>query len=143
MSKFPDCFPENFESDILPEGAEKKRVRVYRIAKRGIIDRDAFISTYEEVHRKIIPTPKHFDPNDPGLYSTSCFGMLKDAEYILKLIMRHHPEPIIIRGVTDEDCGPCQFTKDRKKSQNNSHYDWWVYEDSCPHIFFEKVDKDE
>lgn len=47
MKKYPECFPENFETDILPEGAKKENKAVYRVIKYGTINRDSFIGTYE------------------------------------------------------------------------------------------------
>ena len=43
MKKYPKCFPENFETEILPEGAKEENKSVYRIIKKGQIDRDSFI----------------------------------------------------------------------------------------------------
>ena len=40
MKKYPECFPENFETDILPEGAKKENKAVYRVIKYGTINRD-------------------------------------------------------------------------------------------------------
>ena len=49
MSKFPECFPEDFEENILPKGARKENKSVYRVIKYGTINRDGFIGTYEEI----------------------------------------------------------------------------------------------
>ena len=45
MSKYPECFPDNFEEDILPEGAKNENKSVYRVIKYGTINRDGFIGT--------------------------------------------------------------------------------------------------
>ena len=55
MKKYPKCFPENFETEILPEGAKEENKSVYRIIKKGQIDRDSFISTYEEMQSCYMP----------------------------------------------------------------------------------------
>ena len=61
MKKYPKCFPDNFETEILPEDAKEENKSVYRIIKSGIIDRDSFISTYEEMERGLIPRKKKLD----------------------------------------------------------------------------------
>ena len=46
MGKYPDCFPENFETEILPKDAQENSRRVYRIIKYGDeISRKNFMST--------------------------------------------------------------------------------------------------
>ena len=46
--RYPECFPGNFETEILPKGAKEESRPVYRVMKSGTIDREGFISTYEE-----------------------------------------------------------------------------------------------
>ena len=58
MSKYPECFPDNFEEDILPEGAKNENKSVYRVIKYGTINRDGFIGAYEEIQRGLIPPKK-------------------------------------------------------------------------------------
>lgn len=142
MGKYPDCFPENFESEILPSGAADNNLEVYRIAKYGIINRDAFISTYEEIQRKLIPPRKKLDKNDPSTYSTSCQMELADAEYLLTIFMRHKPDAIITKGATEPSCGVSQITSERTR-QNNSHVDWWIYKDASPYKYFSEVNQNE
>ena len=36
MKKYPKCFPDNFETEILPEDAKEENKSVYRIIKSGI-----------------------------------------------------------------------------------------------------------
>ena len=108
MKKYPACFPENFEKDILPKGAKHEDKDVYRIIKYGKLDRDSFIGTYEEIQRHLIPPKKKMNLEDPGLYSTSCNIEYSEAEYVLNMMMRHYPEPFIAKGCTQKDCGPCQ-----------------------------------
>lgn len=144
MRRFPKCFPENFESEILPKEAQEKNIPVYRIIKHGKIDRDSFISTFEEMQRKMIPSSKKARKlSDPGLYSTSCNIAYNEAEYALKMFMRHNPKAFIAKGETEKTCGPCQLTSDRDKKQKNTHVDWWVYEEANPQIYFKKVEIDE
>ena len=68
MKEFPDCFPENFETEILPEDAREDNKDVYRVIKNGILDRESFISTYEEIQRGLIPPKKRLNLKAPGTY---------------------------------------------------------------------------
>ena len=142
MSKYPECFPQNFETDILPQGARKENKAVYRVIKYGAINRESFIGTYEEIKRGLIPPKKIMDLNDPGLYSTSCNIDYMEAEYATRLFMRHHPKAFIARGETEGTCGPCQVTSEREQ-RTDTHVDWWIYEDAEPQVYFQKVVKDE
>ena len=49
MKKYPECFPENFETEILPKEAKEENKPVYRVIKYGAVNRESFISTYEEI----------------------------------------------------------------------------------------------
>lgn len=142
MKKFPECFPENFETDILPEEAKEENKSVYRVIKYGSINRESFISTYEEMQRKLIPRKKRMDLNEPGIYSTSCNMKYDEAEYALNIFMRHHPKAFIARGETEGTCGPCQLTSEREK-RSDSHVDWWIYEESQPQTYFKEVAENE
>ena len=55
MNKYPPCFPDGFETKILPSGAREENRPVYRVIKYGAINRQSFISTYEEIKQKLIP----------------------------------------------------------------------------------------
>lgn len=70
--RYPECFPGNFETEILPKGAKEESRPVYRVMKSGTIDREGFISTYEEIQRGLIPPKKKLRWNKPEIYSTSC-----------------------------------------------------------------------
>lgn len=142
MKKYPECFPENFETGILPEGAKEENKCVYRVIKFGTIDRDGFIGTYEEIQRGLIPPKKRMKLNDPGLYSTSCNIKYSEAEYALNMFMRHYPKPFIAKGETEGTCGPCQLTSEREK-RNDTHVDWWIYEETEPQIYFSEVNNSE
>lgn len=143
MSKYPRCFPDNFEEKILPKGAKKEDKHVYRIIKYGTINRDSFISTYEEIQKGLIPMPKKgLNLADPGTYSTSCNIEYSEAEYILDVFMRHHPKAFIAEGETKAFCGPCQLTSERE-NREGTHVDWWIYDDAKPHEYFTEVIQDE
>lgn len=138
MEKYPKCFPENFETDILPEGARKENKSVYRIIKYGIDNRDSFIGTYEEISKGLIPPKKRMNLNDPGIYSTSCNIEYSEAEYALNIFMRHQPKAIIAKGETEGSCGPCQLTSEREE-RDDTHVDWWIYEEAKPQMYFSEV----
>ena len=142
MKKYPECFPENFETDILPKDAKKENKSVYRVIKFGTIDRNEFIGTYEEIQRGLIPPKKRMNLDDPGLYSTSCNMKYSEAEYALNMFMRHYPKPFIAKGETEGSCGPCQLTSEREK-RSDTHVDWWIYEDTEPQIYFSEVSNSE
>lgn len=138
MKKYPECFPENFETDILPEGAKKENKAVYRVIKYGTINRDSFIGTYEEIQRELIPPKKKMNLKDPGLYSTSCNIEYSEEEYALNMFMRHYPRPFIAKGETEATCGPCQLTAEREE-RDDTHVDWWLYEETEPQTYFSEV----
>lgn len=141
MKKYPECFPLNFETEILPKGAREHNKSVYRIIKCGTINRDSFISTFEEMQRGLIPRKKRLNLKDPGIYSTSCNMEYSEAKHALDLFMRHYPKPIIAKGETEAACGPSQLTSEREK-RTDTHVDWWIYEDVEPQQYFSEV-KDE
>lgn len=140
MSRYPDCFPDNFEKDILPKEAREENKEVYRIIKYGTINRESFISTYEEMQEGLIPRRKRMNLNDPGVYSTSCNLQYEEAEYVLKLMMKHCPRAFIAKGITEKSCGPCQLTAERENEHDDTHVDWWIYKDSTPQVYFKEVE---
>lgn len=143
--KYPKCFPLKFETEILPKEAKQENRTVYRVIKFGKLDRESFISSFEEMERGFIPHRKNLNLDDPGIYSTSCFMEYSEAQYILRLMMRHHPRPFIAKGETEGTCGPSQLTIEREKKHRGpqSHVDWWIYEKSTPQRYFEKDEKNE
>lgn len=142
MSKYPECFPENFENEILPKEAKQENKKVYRIIKYGAINRDSFISTYEEIQKGLIPPRRKLNLADPGTYSTSCNIEYSEADYLLNVFMRHHPKVFIASGETEASCGPCQLTSERE-SREDTHVDWWIYGKAEPQKFFKEVNADE
>lgn len=139
MERYPKCFPDNFETAILPKEAKKENKRVYRIIKYGIDNRDSYVGTYEEMCKGLIPRKKRIDLTDPSLYSTSCNIEYDEAEYVLDIMMRHHPKAVIAMGETEGKCGPCQLTANREPDNHSSHVDWWIYEDAEPQKYFQEV----
>lgn len=78
------------------------------------------------------------DLNNPGTYSTSCNMEYSEAEYMLKVFMRHYPRPFIAEGVTEATCGPNQLTSEREE-RDDTHVDWWIYKDANPQNYFREV----
>lgn len=143
MSQYPSCFPDDFETDILPKGIHAEEKKVYRVMKKGIIDREAFISTFEETKRGLRPPGrKPIDERDPSLYSTSCNEDIAEAQCVLGLLSGHHPAAVIAEGVIHPSCGPWQLTSERENDRQDTHVDWWVYENSQPQVYFNEVKKD-
>lgn len=135
---FPPCFPKNFETEILPvTEINSTELPVYRIIKSGEINRDAFLSTWEERKEQA-----ELDESDPGTYATSCNSDLEVLERLLKRMMRYHPNPIIAKVVTKVTCGPSQRTQERTLKKT-SHVDWWIYDQSTPELHFTEVEEDE
>lgn len=143
MSQYPSCFPKNFETKILPKNIHWEEKMVYRVIKKGYIDRDGFISTFEEIRRGLIPpSSKLKDLNNPSLYSTSCNEQISELKYVLELLSGHHPAAIIAKGTIHSSCGPWQLTSERT-GVVGTHIDWWVYENSSPQEYFTEVSYDE
>lgn len=139
MNQYPSCFPDDFEQKILPQNVHLSKKEVYRVMKKGYIDREGFFSTYEEIMRGLIPPgDKLKRPNDPSLYSTSCNMELSDAQYILGILSGHHPAPVIVHGTIHPECGPWQLTSERT-GRTDSHVDWWVYDKAEPQMYFREV----
>lgn len=143
MSKYPECFPDNFETEILPNGARQENKRVYRIIKYGALNKKSFYSTFQETQENLRPVPKRgMDLSDPGTYSTSCNMEYDEAAYMLKIFMRHNPKVFIAVGETEGSCGPCQLTSEREE-RTDTHVDWWIYDEAEPQVFFEEVKNSE
>ena len=139
MSRYPSCFPDDFETNILPVGVHFEEKFVYRVMKKGIIDREGFISTYEEIKRGLIPpNDKLNNLQDPQLYSTSCNEKLANVKYTLKVLSGHHPSAIIVKGTIQPAWGPLQLTAERT-GKGGTHVDCWVYDDSQPQDYFGEV----
>lgn len=117
MKKFPECFPENFEKEILPKAAKEENKSVYRVIKYGTINRDSFISTYEEIQRGLIPPKRKMNSNDPGLYSTSCNIEYTEAGICFKFVYETSSKSIHCKGTNRENMWlmSAYFRKRKKK----------------------------
>lgn len=133
--EFPDCFPPNFATEILPQNLPDLQLEVYRVCTTDTICKKAFLSTYESVVLELIPRPYDWDKRlkKPITYSVSCGDSLKDMLDTLKCLTDHHPAAFVIQGIATSELGPLQKTVDRQPNiKNKSHVDWWLYKASDP-----------
>ena len=139
-NRFPENYPVDLYDRIIQDGgANNKFSKVYRIASYGIIDRDAFLSTFEEynlnntdlVNRDVYLASLQKD-YDIGEYSVSFFEKQRDARRILKLKKRYHDGPVLIFGPILPEHGLSIRTKDstnpNRNKSSDSHIDLWKYE---------------
>ena len=96
--KFPHFFPQN----IVPVGAKFEPIEVYRVCVWGKIDKDAFISTYEQKCIRGNIAIRDIDITDPGTYSTSCNEKMNHARRRHKLFSKHYPKPIVEQGAYED-----------------------------------------
>lgn len=141
---FPGCFPDNFEADILPKNLPPLTLRVYRVCVRGILSREAFLSSFEEVLRGDKPKPRGWDKKlkDPIAYSTSCDYDEDSARGTLDCLRRYNPPAVLACGEASSDYGPVQKTRERTGT-DTSHVDWWLYAGADPSGRFQVVSEDE
>ncbi|WP_143747666.1 hypothetical protein [Megasphaera sp. ASD88] len=122
-NEFPDSFPRNFVSEILPENAVPINLNVYRVCLEGVINAEAFQSSFEAESRLI--RPRELDLKDPSTYSTSCFEKAKDIKRSLKMFRKkNHPKAIVARGETGTTHGLVLQAPHKSKT---SHVNWWIY----------------
>lgn len=142
LNRAEKVFPKFFRNIKLPQGAKFQNLEVYRFCFYGDINRDAFRGSYEDCIIKKVISNKNIteDSTDPGHYSTSCFESIKDARRMKRLFTRRYPDTIVAKGITSKDCGPCQRTTERLPDKKGSHVDWWIYENSNPENYFEKIE---
>lgn len=146
--EFPDCFPDDFKDNILPQDARPEELTVYRGCKTGIIDKNTFLSSYEEIIIKGIDT---LSPNDkkkyeknlkkPGFYGTSCFLDLEELKDIMDSAWQRHKDAKILIGTMKCEDGLSQQTINRTAGcMRKSHVDWWLYKNSDPSTYFKEVE---
>ena len=133
MPKYPDCFPADLEKRVIEEKHASFSVREnsYRILRCGVLDRDAFLSTFEDQEKRGVRKPDRH----PTLssYSTSCFNNIDGAANILNFSFRNEPRASIAVGTIFPQCGPST------DPNQNGHIDWWIYEDASPEKDFKEV----
>lgn len=125
--RFSSEYPEEFEKMLVNCGAKEQEYPcVYRIAYAGILDAQAFESTYaNRIRRKIALRPEA--KQDVGTYSTSCFERFEDAQYIKNVCMRRQRRAKIAQGKIEKKTGYSQLTKEREPERQDSHIDWWIF----------------
>lgn len=143
MGAFPDCFPGDFASTLLPEEAGYEAHFGYRIAKYGRECPVSYFSTQEE---RIIDG-KGLGPGEKAEeFSTSLFDKPEYPEYILSLVMRddRRPRACLVSGYTVPECGPSLIGREKSLKTRSGpvrcrHISWWVYEDARPWEYFEEA----
>lgn len=128
---FSDCIPENLVEEIQKNGKEQYSQRVYRVAKRGIIDDVTFMGSYDEALFENRPFKE--DLREIGSYSTSCYLSTKYPKkflgYLKAKLFKKYPCPMLIQGYTI--CGLSQLTIERLPDcPQEDHIDWWIYKNS-------------
>lgn len=108
---------------------------MYRICRNGIVDADAFLSSYCDIHCK------DMDLSDPSSFSTSCFEGIKDAKKRLAFFGKKNPLAIIAEGYIKSESGYTLRHNDKvpKPPKKSSHIDWWIYEEEEPWLYFKEV----
>lgn len=142
IPRFPSCFPVDFEEKLLPKDLPDIELSpVYRICTTGKIQKNSFLSTYEE--DLMNPNRKRHSLNDPGTFGTSVFMTPQTTKNALKCLTRHHPEAYIIIGTASSSLGPVQETYNRTHNKRDKdHVDWWLYADSDPSHIFKRYEQE-
>jgi hypothetical protein len=132
--KFPSYF-ENFE---MPIWAREQELEVYRACATGKVDRESFLTTYEENGGHI---SANGDIQDPQEYSLSTYTKFKDVKRFMTIDSRYGIPFVIAKGKTNPIHGICLETKEWKRNLDikykGSHVDWWLYMESEPYKEFE------
>ncbi len=141
---FPECYPDNFlilmnKHDIINnKNILKDDTVLYRVAKNGEINRETFISTYEEYVSGLIPD-KDIDLDDLRTFSTSFDIKKSKIKKLLKIFNKSYPKAVAIEGTYCRNVGVAVKTIDWKEGYNSDHHvDWWIYKDSLPEKLFNK-----
>lgn len=149
---FPNNYPDNLLELIINDGAQEQNFEVYRVCRNGLVNRDAFNSTFQEkpnrkrrISSVVVNRDAILNSNeviDIGEYSTSVFENLKPAKRIITSMSKYTPEQIVAKGTTNPACGLSMRTEESKSKRNctKSHIDWWIYENSNPEDYFEEID---
>ena len=140
MRVFPEDYPFDLREKIIEDGgAENAFDCVYRVARSGIINRDAFLSSFQERKLGLVQHRDGFLMSqqanyDIGAYSTSCFEKKNRANKILQVIKKHSDGPVLLAGKIVPDSGLSMRTADSKSKRKagESHIDWWIYSDFDP-----------
>ena len=136
MAKELNCnIPAEIQEQIKKYGAKEEIFEpVYRVSKRGTLDKETFISTYEEIISGQLPDDDEKYPKDKiGTYSTSVYKSIDPCRKFMKCLKKSvrlrnkYPFPVILKGKTL--CGLTQLTCERELDYLDPyHIDWWIYE---------------
>ena len=144
---FPDYFEQTAIDKIYAYGGNNC-IKVYRVAKLGENNNDAFLNYYDETIKgyKVFPPAikeKKLEKykKDMNCLSISCYYEKKDIEdYFNYTLKDEFPRRILLEGVTCPAFGLSQKTAERNsKYINSSHTDWWLYKDSKPWLVFKEA----
>ena len=138
-NRFPESYPSDLYDRIIQDGAANNTFdRVYRVASYGIVNRDAFLSTFEEftlpktdLANRDVYLASLQQNYDIGDYSVSFYEKQKDAIRILKLKKRYYDGPALISGMILPEHGLSIRTResaDKNRRRKDSHVDLWKYE---------------
>lgn len=149
---FPKSYPNDLYDRIIADGADHNTFDpVYRVAVSGEINRDTFLSTFEEctaqessLVNRDLSLRQSTDDYDIGEYSVSFFEERKHADRILKLKKKYNDGPVLIHGKILPEHGFSIMTKDsndpKRKNKKDSHIDLWKYEDVDLTCLFTKME---
>lgn len=130
MPKFPDYFPPDAEEKIKARGGKYLlRDNIFRILRKGELNREAFLCSYKENENSGV---RKANKQSIGSYSTSCYDSREAIEDRLKVSFKDEPKACIAKGTIDPSCGP---STDPNESR---HIDWWIFEDAKPETYFRK-----
>ena len=146
MAVYPDSFPQDFETRILPAEASFTSHKAYRIAKYGAKDPRSYLCSWDEAVMEEKDLTSLLATSEEERYSTSFSDRPEALEYILSVSMRVYPAPELVTGTTDPSCGPSLVGKLKKlkgkhKGEYHHHISWWIYSDAEPWNFFEKEER--
>lgn len=121
-----------------PENAREECLQAYRACRTNKLERDSFLSTYEENECQFFDEK---DKQDPSTFSMSVYEKPKDVKRFAITNSDIRPPYTIAKGETVPLHGKVLRTKEYKKNyRKSSHIDWWLYEGAEPYRDFELIE---
>ena len=138
MQEFPDGYPDDLLELIGRSGGTFTALRVYRVAKYGVMDPKSYLSTFQEKQccQLRYPSQKKQDKSLSS-YSTSCHIEKEKMQQYCLVSMRSCPQAIVIEGKTAPECGPSRL------NPISGHVDWWLFKDARPWLYFHETEVDQ
>lgn len=132
-------FPEYFEQfNMPPQEAREEIIEAYRACRTNKLERESFLSTYEENGFKFFCED---DQYDPSTFSMSVYEKPRDVKRFAVTNSDMRPPYAIAKGNTLPIYGKVLRTKEYKAGyKKSSHIDWWLYQDAEPYNDFELID---